>query len=68
MGLAATHLLAYVITGRYQLTAHNSTAGERLADEVHKQSDINWLTHQVFQLVLKSSLNIHDIFMYRRLQ
>lgn len=46
MGLAATHLLAYVITGRYQLTAHNSTAGERLADEVHKQSDINWLTHQ----------------------
>lgn len=51
MGLAATHLLAYVITRKYELAPKNSTTGEThgepLADEVHKKSDINWFTHQV---------------------
>lgn len=61
MGLAATHLLAYVITGRYQFTSHNSTAGEPLTDDGHQQSDINWLTHQVLQLVLITSLNVYMI-------
>ena len=60
MGLAATHLLAYVIMGRYQFTPHNSTASEPLVNDIHQKSDINWLTHQVLQLVLNSSLNVYD--------
>jgi len=45
MGLAATHLVAYIIMGGHHYVSANST-GEPLSDELSK-SDINWLTHQV---------------------
>lgn len=60
MGLAATHLLAYVITGRYQFSVRNSTTDKPLADEVHNKSDINWLTHQVPNLMIYK-ISVHKI-------
>lgn len=56
MGLAATHMLAYFAMGRFQFVPNNNipTTNEPLTDELHKKSDVNWLTHQVLDIVIKT--------------